>query len=221
MAHRFTRAEIGFLVAMPLLWAVLLLFHPGGDGTQIYRDLDGNLTAWMTVHLGMLVFIPLMAVAVWLLLHGVEGTAARVSRISVLVFAVFYGAFETLQGLGNGALVSAVDGVSGIDEAGREAVVQDFAEHPLVRDLGVFSSIGGMAFLVAMVAAGLAVRRHAGASRGVVVLLCLAGLLITAHPPPFGPTGLALFVSAVVLYIRGQAEGVTTPPEREPAGAPT
>jgi hypothetical protein len=32
MRGRFSRAEVGFLIGMPLLWAILLLFHPGGDG---------------------------------------------------------------------------------------------------------------------------------------------------------------------------------------------
>jgi len=221
MARRFTHGEVGFLVAMPLLWAVLLLFHPSGDGTQVYRDLEGDFTAWMVVHLGMLVFIPLMAVAVWLLLRGIHGTAARVSRISVVAFAVFYGAFETLQGLGNGALVSALNGLPEVDGTTREAVVQDFAEYPLLRDFGVFSNIGNVAFLVAMIAAGIALRRHADAPRAVAVLLGLAGLLIPAHPPPFGPTGLALFIAAVVIYLRSEPEAAWVASQPRPAVTPT
>ena len=41
----------------------------------------------------------------YLLLRGVEGTAARVSRIALVFFVIFYGACETLQGIGVGALV--------------------------------------------------------------------------------------------------------------------
>jgi hypothetical protein len=36
----------------------------------------------------------------------------------------------------------------------------------------------------------------------VPVLLVLAGFLITAHPPPFGPAGLVLFIAAVLLVLR-------------------
>jgi hypothetical protein len=36
-------------------------------------------------------------------------------------------------------------------------------------------------------------------------LLGLSGFLITAHPPPFGPTGLALFIAAVLLFARSQS----------------
>jgi hypothetical protein len=66
------------LVAVPLAWAVLLLFHPGGEGKDIYRDLQDQVTRMFVVHIGMLVFIPLMAVVVYVLLRGVEGTAALV-----------------------------------------------------------------------------------------------------------------------------------------------
>jgi hypothetical protein len=34
------------------------------------------------------------------------------------------------------------------------------------------------------------------------VLFGIAGLLISAHPPPFGPTGLVLFVIGTVLILR-------------------
>ena len=32
----FSRAEVGFVIGVPLAWAVLLLFHPTGDCDEIY-----------------------------------------------------------------------------------------------------------------------------------------------------------------------------------------
>src|SRR5688500_1183216 len=129
----FTRPELAFLIGVPLLWGILLLFHPGGDGTEIYVDLHDNVTRWQVVRVGMLLFIPLMAIVVYVLLRGVEGTAARVSRIALVPYVVFYGAFELLQGIGNGVLVNALNGLPQVDETTREDLVQDFAEHVLVR----------------------------------------------------------------------------------------
>jgi hypothetical protein len=43
---------------VPAAWAILLLLHPGGTGTDIYQDLHDKVTVWMVVHVGMLVFIP-------------------------------------------------------------------------------------------------------------------------------------------------------------------
>ena len=190
---------------MPIAWAILLLFHPGGDGTNIYEDLHDKVTAWMTVHLGMLVFIPLMASAVYVLLRGVAGTAARVSRIALVPFVIFYGAFEITQGIAVGALVDELNGRSGMGRAMRADLVQDFAESILFRDFGIFSTIGTLGLITAMIAAGLALRRCAGAPLPVGVLLGLSGLLIGAHPPPFGPIGLAIFVIAVLLFLRSQS----------------
>ena len=210
-----SRREILFLVGVPLAWAVLLLFHPGGEGTDIYQDLHDKVTRWMVVHVGMMLFIPLFAAAVYVLLRGIEGTAAQVSRVGLVVFVVFYGAFELLQGVGVGILVNEV---GSIPPAEREDLVQDFAEHPLIGPFGVFNSIGGLGLLVAMVAAGVALRRHAGAPRSVMVLLALSGLLIGAHPPPYGPTGLAFFIAAVLLLQRSQT--VASAPARPSQSAP-
>lgn len=201
----FSRPTLIFLVVVPLAWALLLLFHPGGDGTTIYLDLEDNVTAWLVVHMGMMLFIPLMAVAVYLLLRGVDGTAARVSRMALVPFVVCYSAFETLQGIANGVLASEVNGLSGTERTTGAELIQDFAENPLVRDLGLYSSIGALGFITAAIAAGVALRSNAGAPLSVAVLLGLSGFLITAHPPPFGPIGLGLFVVAVLLYARSHA----------------
>jgi hypothetical protein len=198
---------------VPVAWAVLLLFHPGGEGDQIYQDLHDKVTRWMVVHVGMMLFIPLFAAAVYVLLRGLEGTAAQVSRIGLAVFVVFYGAFELLQGIGVGILVNEV---GGLPPAERVRLVQDFAEHPLATNLGVFGSIGGLGILVAMIAAGVALRRHAGAAMSVPILLGLSGLLVGAHPPPFGPIGLAFFIAAVLIFQRGQSAAAVPARVAEP-----
>src|SRR5215216_1650122 len=55
----FTRQELMFLVGVPLAWAVLLLFHPGGDPDRIYLELQDKVTRWLVVHIAMMLFIPL------------------------------------------------------------------------------------------------------------------------------------------------------------------
>ena len=208
----FTAPEVGFLVGVPLLWAVLLLFHPGGEGTKLsYLDLQDKVTAWMVVHIGMMFFIPLMAVVVYLLLRGVEGTAASVSRIALVPFVVFYSTWEALQGIGVGILVDEVNGLSQNERATGADLVPDFSENILIRNFGVFGSIGSLALITAMIAAGVALRRHAGAPVAVAALLGVSGFLITAHPPPYGPAGLALFIVAVLLFVRGGRASIEAP----------
>jgi hypothetical protein len=208
-----------FLVGVPLAWAILLLFHPGGERDTIYRDLQDEVTRALVVHVGMLLFIPLMAVVVYLLLRDVEGTAARVGRISLVPFVVFYSAWETLQGIGNGVLVNEVNGRPELDSATRAELVQGFAEHPLVRDLGVFAIPGTLGLIAALIAAGVALHRHAGAPLSVAILLGLSGFLITAHPPPYGPAGLVLFIAAVLLLARSQSAAGAPAPLGQPGPA--
>jgi hypothetical protein len=207
------------LVGVPLAWAVLLLFHPGGERETVYRNLQDEVTRMLAVHIGMLLFIPLMAVVVFLLLRGVEGTAARVSRIALVPFVVFYGAWEALQGIATAVLVNEVNGLPEIEQGAKAELVQDFAEHPLVRDLGVLAIPGTLGLIVALIAAGIALHRYAGAPQSVAVLLGLSGFLITAHPPPFGPTGLALFIAAVLLFVRSQSPAPAPAPVGQPGSA--
>jgi hypothetical protein len=199
---RVSRSEGAFMIGVPLAWAVLLLLHPKGDGDQIYLDLQDQVTAALVVHIGMMLFIPLIAIAVYLLLRGVDGTAARVSRIALVPFVVFFSAWETLQGTANGILTQELNQRPEEERATGANLIQEFAESPLVRDLGVFATIGSLAILTSMLAAGIALRRHAGAPVSVAILLGLFGLLIGGHPPPFGPIALVCFAGAVILFWR-------------------
>jgi hypothetical protein len=215
----FSPPELAFLIGVPALWGILLLFHPGGEGQEIYLDAQDNVTRFLVVHIGMMLFIPLMAVVVYRLLRGVEGTAAWVSRIALVPFVVFYSAWEVFQGIGVGILVNELNGLPQAEPALREDLVQDFAEHVLIGPFGVFGSLGSMGLVVAALAAGVALYRQAGAPVSVPVLVAISGLLITVHPPPYGPTGLALFIVAVLLYVRSQSPDRATGPLRHPRSA--
>ena len=208
----FSPGELAFLIGVPLLWAVLLLFHPGGEGTAVsYVELQDKVTAWMVVHLGMMLFIPLMAAVIYLLLRGVEGTAAQISRIALVPFVVFYSTWEALQGIGVGILVDEVNGLPQTERATGADLVSDFADNVLIRNFGVFGNIGSLALITSLIAAGVALRRHAGAPVAVAALLGVSGFLITAHPPPYGPAGLALFIVAVLLFVRGGRASIEAP----------
>jgi len=215
----FSEGELAFLIGVPLLWAILLLFHPGGTGDEIYLDVQDNVARFLVVHIGMMIFIPLMGVVVYLLLRGVEGTAASVARIAVVLFVVFYSAWEALQGIGVGILANELNGLPQAGQALREEVVQDFAEHVLIGPFGVFGSIGSMGLIVAAIAAGIALYRQAGAPVSVPILLAVSGVLITVHPPPYGPTGLALFILAVLLYVRSRSRDRAPAPLGQPRSA--
>ena len=123
-----SRGEVGFILGVPAAWAILLLFHPGGEPDTIYLNLQDVVDRFLVVHIGMLIFIPLFAAAVYVLMRDVEGTAAQVSRIALIPFVIFYGAFETLQGIGVGTLVDELNGYRGHRFHLREWWVVDWAD---------------------------------------------------------------------------------------------
>lgn len=64
----FNRGLTVFFVRVPLAWAVLLLFHPLTSGAA-YEGLRDAVTRWQVVHVGTLIFIGLMGLAVCLLVR--------------------------------------------------------------------------------------------------------------------------------------------------------
>ena len=102
---RFTRPLLALTIGVPLAWAVLLSFHPDVDPNHVYADLREDVVAYQIVHVGTLVFIGLMGLAVYLLVRDLPGRAATISRLAIGPFVVFYTAWESVIGLAIGALV--------------------------------------------------------------------------------------------------------------------
>jgi hypothetical protein len=166
----------------------------------------------------MAVFVPLFAAVVLLLLRGVSGRAATISRIGLAVFAVFYAAWEVLLGAGTGILTHEVDALPAADQAAGRELVESYAENGVIVALSVIGSVG---LGIAILAAAVALRSAYRLGWAALVLMVLALPLIAIHEPPFGPIGLALFIVAIVLFARQQA-AATRPagPGYTPAGAP-
>jgi hypothetical protein len=190
----FSRPEIAFVVGVPLAWAVLLLFHPAGD--SLYDAASSDTTAWLVVHLGSMVFIPLLAAALFVILRHFDGTAAAVGRGALAVFAVVYLAFEILVGVSVGLL---------IDDAGAsQATVTAYGDSTVLMWI---ETVGSLAWLVAVTATGIAMfdRAHTARSVAVVLLFVISAPGIVFHVSPVGPIGLALFVAALLLVVREPA----------------
>lgn len=80
---RFSSGEIAFLLLVPIAWAILLVLHPD-VGSPVYESLADDATAFYVVHLAMLVFLGLMAAALYLLVRDLPGRAAHVSRVAMV-----------------------------------------------------------------------------------------------------------------------------------------
>ena len=199
---RFTRPVLAFAIGVPLAWAVLLWFHPDVDPNHVYADLRDNVTAYQIVHVGTLIFIGLMGVALYLLVRDMPGTAARVSRLAIGPFVLFYGAYETVIGLTIGAMVQHGNDVPPGQRAAVADTIQSVGSNVIVGDPGIVASVGAIAWVVAVIAAAVAYR-NAGAPTLAWVLLGLS-MLVVSHPPPIGPVALVFFAAAVILLARSE-----------------
>jgi hypothetical protein len=209
--------ELAFVVGIPAAWGILLLFHPLGDG-DFSEIIDGNIGAWITVHLGMGIFVPLFAGVIYLLLRGVKSTAATVSRIGLAVFAVLYAAWELILGVGTGILAHETDALPEAQQAVGADLVNSYAENGII---SVLSVVGSLGLAVAMIGAAVALRGAYRVGWAPLVLMLLSLPLIAIHEPPFGPVGLSLFIVAALLLVRQQASvpARSAPPLDQPVAA--
>ena len=147
------------LLGTPLAFATLEIFHPHPSGVAESVE-QGGWFMWF--HIIQVPLIGLIALAVYLLTEGLEGRAVMVSRWAIGVFAVFFSAYDAAAGIATGYALRNAQGLSaGAQEAVHEAVI-DMPGLSLIFGLSI---VGTGAWVVALIAAAMALRR-AGALPG-------------------------------------------------------
>jgi hypothetical protein len=197
MRHRRALA-----VTPPVLFLLVSLLHPLPDWAHIVDSLTPRWTLWMAVHVAQLVLVPLLVFSVWMLLGGLTGRLPGLARAALIVFAAFYSAFDTIVGLGTGLLVRRAMLLDGAEREAAARLAQWFWDARLDPRLPVVwvIAIGTMAWLIAMIATALALRR-AGAPRRIAVLLIVSGLALAIdHPFPTGT--IAMFCLMIAISLR-------------------
>ena len=187
-----TVRNAALLVAAPIAFSVLLWLHPMVGDWEGLKDVT---TRFQIVHVAMVLVLPLLALARYVVLDGLEGRAASVARASLLVFVVLYVPYAAFEGIGLGVLGQQLGGLSAAQQdAVAPGLVEDFARNPILGEPGVFWAVGSTAWTVMTVATVLAFRR-AGASTMLQVLLGTS-VLVVAHTPPLAPIGLLCFAAS-------------------------
>jgi hypothetical protein len=186
--HRLLRRLV--LLGTPLALALWEIFHPQPSGVADSVE-QGGWFMWF--HIIQVPLIGLIALAVYLLTEGLEGRAVSVSRWAIGVFAVFFSAYDAAAGIGTGY---ALRNAQGLSAEGQAAVYETVIDMPGLSLIFGLSIVGTGAWVVALVAAAIALRR-AGASRGPFILLVLAGVfLMGGHPYPAGTLAFGCFFVA-------------------------
>ena len=189
----------------PVLLGLVSLLHPLPDWPHIVDSLTPRLGLWLEVHVAQLVLIPMLMFTVWALLDGLTGGVPAVARAALIVFATFYSAFDAVVGLGTGVLVRRVSTLDGAERDAAIRLAQWFWDSRLDPALPIVwvMAVGGLAWLVALVATAVALRR-AGAPRRIALLLIASGITLAIdHPFPTGTASmLCLFVAIRLLPTR-------------------
>jgi hypothetical protein len=176
------------LLGTPLVLTILMLFHPSP-----YDDVAGELLPiagwWIALHTILFVLIPLMGAALWMLTTGLEGVDATLSRVAAVVFAVFYAAGDAIAGISTGILALSAQ-VGALGERAAVAGIETLWADPFK---SLLFDIGRYAWVVALVAAAVALWR-AGAPRLPLVLMALPAYLVTLdHAFPSGSLTFGTF----------------------------
>ena len=200
------------LVALPLAWAVLLLFHPNSDAAP-FEGIRGVVDRWLFVHVGQLVLTPLLVFAVWRLLDGLEFRAAKVSRAAAVVWAAFFTAYDSIQGIATGVLIRYADAdLAGAEQAGvARALDYLVSDSQLAGNISAIGLIANAAWITVAIGGAVALSK-AGAGKGAVIAMSLSSLFVI-HTAPAGVGLVALAVAGVL------SQGRRSDPGRIPKSA--
>jgi hypothetical protein len=188
----------------PIAFAVTGFLHlvADGDAPDIYSGLKGHAGLWIAIHVVQLLLILLLAVTVYWLTEGLTSTAARISRVALLPYLVFYSAFDAVVGLSNGLVVKYGSELPPAEQAvlsGVSDALANLIHQPVPLTIYL---IGTLSWAVAVIAAAV-VLSQAGARRTATIPLALAGVIgAVDHAAPFGPVAMLLFIIAAFVLSR-------------------
>jgi hypothetical protein len=196
------------LIGTPILTGALLLFHPLPEaaemehtglphGLALYELMAPIAESFLTLHLLFPIALAFLGLSVILLLNGVQGIAATVSRVSAFVFSISYIVYETIIGTVTGLLIRDAAALSPAEQAVIGDVIYRNFTDPVLGDLpSVVSLTAWISWLLAVTLAAIALRRS-GKPLGACILLGLSFIFIS-HASMLGPLGMILFLFAVI-----------------------
>jgi hypothetical protein len=200
-----TRTKVAVVVAAPLVLAAVGLVHPLGLNTT-------TAPMWAQMHVALLPVFPLLALGLVVPLwgrpgRGVAGAATVVAWPAAFTYACFYTGLDAVAGIAAGTAWR--DAPPGADQ---EKIVG-----PLYRMGDALGEFGVQAFLVAVVAACVALYPRAGLRvlPGGLVLLAAGWSFLDSHI--FRPRGVLTMVAIAVGFALLTA--LTAADRRAPAAA--
>ena len=188
-----------FLVGVPLVWVVVALLHPQGDG-DVYDSLNDKVGLWLGVHFAQPLLALGVATILWVLVGGRTSTAAIVARVAIPVWLLSFVMFDSVTGLGSGLAVHHANDLDGAEQEGAASTAEYLLENKVTGDFSPVWFVQAAALLTAVIAVALVLRSR-GASRACFVAMLVGGLLVF-HAGPIAAVGLVALAAAFVLADR-------------------
>jgi hypothetical protein len=209
-------AGLLLVVTIPVVWGVLLLFHPNPEGGP-FEAIRDVVDRWLIVHVGQLVLTPLLVLAVWRLLDGLAFGAAKVARAAAVVWAAFFTAYDSIQGIATGLLIRYADGdLTGDEQAGVARALDYLVNDSLLAgNISAVGLIANAAWLA--VAIGAAIALHKAGTGTWAVIAASVSAVFVVHTAA-AAVGLLALAIAGVLRERQRAHSGTVG-GRAPVGA--
>jgi hypothetical protein len=198
MHPRSTLVRRAVLFGGPLGYIVLGLVHPMDD-----LEVGDAAGFYIFLHLVQPFLIALIAFGLWLLVDGLESTAAMVVRYSLVAYLIVYSMFDAVAGVATGLIVQEANGMSVADQAAVQRMMDGIGEHGVLVTLWIGA---GVSWLIPAVAAALAVQERV--PRWVTAAMVLGAIVFAVgHPIPPGPIGMSLFLLGILwLELRPREE---------------
>ncbi len=166
------------ILGTPLVLGILDIFHPTFSSGGIFTGISGHLEWWIILHILQLPLFCLLALSVYLLLDGVQGKLATLSKVALGIFVIFYPALDAILGIGTGALVSYANGTVGFLQAAMVPAVEDYFSNRVTTLVG---TLGGFGWAIALLLAAVAISRPTQSRWLVIVTATLIGLAFSYY----------------------------------------
>ena len=173
--------------AVPVLWIPLTLLHP--QSTDVLDDVKTD--TWLLVHYAQLVLAPLLALAMLFVLGRLEGIAAIVGSVAVVLWVALFSAFDSIAGIATGVLV----------DGGFAEAADYLFEDGLVGGGSILGWVAQPMWVVVAVASGITLRSNGAPAACWIAML--ASVLFATHAGWVAGLGLlALGLSLALAIVR-------------------
>lgn len=196
------------LIGAPLLALAATIIHPRWDSsTSVYNALAPQIELWTDLHVAQLFIFGLLALALYYWLAGLSGRAARVGRVALACFVVFYPAFDALVGIGTGMMVQSAQQLDPSQLPTAQKLIDIFWNNvnspTLVGAVAFIGSMGWAGAVLAIVVARSDAERRLPVAVLAIIAWLVLGVVLTASPDlgELGYVALLVVVALVMAFV--------------------